>query len=74
MSRVTVALWMLRITWLVLPVAMVPCAADALADRSQAISWVAASGIAHPSTGTVAGKLAKARVATDTVVHVILNK
>jgi len=41
MSRVTAALWMLRITWLVLPVAMVPCAADVLADRSAPVSLVA---------------------------------
>lgn len=51
-----------------------PCPTGATGAQGSAISWVAASGIAHPSTGTVAGKLAKARAATDTVVHVILNK
>jgi hypothetical protein len=30
--------------------------------------------VAHASTGTAAGKLAKARLAADTTVQVILNK
>jgi hypothetical protein len=42
-SRVSVALWLLRVTWLVLPVAMVPCAADALADRSTGVAAVTAA-------------------------------
>lgn len=51
-----------------------PCATGATGAQGSAISWYATSGIAHASTGTAAGKLAKARVATDTSVHVILNK
>lgn len=51
-----------------------PCATGATGAQGSAISWYATSGIAHASTGTAAGKLAKARAATDTTVHVILNK
>jgi hypothetical protein len=42
MSRVTAALWLLRVTWLVLPVVMVPACSDALASRSDGVQWVAA--------------------------------
>lgn len=42
MSRVTAALWLLRVSWLVLPVVMVPPCADALAARSDGVQWVAA--------------------------------
>jgi predicted RecA/RadA family phage recombinase len=51
-----------------------PCATGATGAQGSAISWYATSGIAHASTGTAAGKLAKARLAADTTVHVILNK
>ena len=51
-----------------------PCASGATGAQGSAINWYATSGVAHASTGTAAGKLAKARVAADTSVHVILNK
>lgn len=51
-----------------------PCATGATGAQGSAISWYAVSGVAHASTGTVAGKLAKARAAGDTTVDVILNK
>ena len=51
-----------------------PCATGATGAQGSAINWVAASGVAHASTGVAAGKLAKARAAGDTTVHVILNK
>lgn len=51
-----------------------PCATGATGAQGSAISWYATSGIAHASTGTAAGKLAKARAAGDSTVHVILNK
>jgi len=51
-----------------------PCATGATGAQGSAINWVTASGVAHATTGTAAGKLAKARVAADTSVHVILNK
>ena len=51
-----------------------PCATGATGAQGSAISWYATSGIAHASTGTAAGYLAKARAAGDTTVHVILNK
>lgn len=51
-----------------------PCATGATGAQGSAINWYATSGVAHASTGVAAGKLAKARVADDTTVHVILNK
>ena len=48
-----------------------PCATGA---QGSAINWYAVSGVAHEATGVAAGKLAKARAAADTSVHVILNK
>ena len=51
-----------------------PCASGATGAQGSAINWYATSGVAHASTGAAAGKLAKARVAADTSVHVILNK
>ena len=51
-----------------------PCASGATGAQGSAINWYATSGVAHASTGVAAGKLAKARVAADTTVHVILNK
>lgn len=51
-----------------------PCATGATGAQGSAILWVAASGVADASTGVAAGKLAKARLATDTTVDVILNK
>jgi predicted RecA/RadA family phage recombinase len=51
-----------------------PCATGATGAQGSAISWYAVSGVAHASTGTAAGKLAKARAAGDTTVHVVLNK
>jgi len=51
-----------------------PCATGATGAQGSAILWSAASGIANASTGTTAGKLAKARLATDATVDVILNK
>jgi predicted RecA/RadA family phage recombinase len=51
-----------------------PCATGATGAQGSAISWYAVSGVAHASTGTAAGKLAKARDAGDTTVHVVLNK
>lgn len=51
-----------------------PCATGATGAQGSAINWYATSGVAHASTGTAAGKLAKARVAADTTVHVIINR
>lgn len=51
-----------------------PCATGATGAQGSAINWYATSGVAHASTGVAAGKLAKARGADDTSVHVILNK
>jgi predicted RecA/RadA family phage recombinase len=51
-----------------------PCASGATGAQGSAINWYAVSGVAHASTGVAAGKLAKARLADDTSVHVILNK
>lgn len=51
-----------------------PCASGATGAQGSAINWYATSGVAHASTGVAAGKLAKARGADDTTVHVILNK
>lgn len=51
-----------------------PCATGATGAQGSAINWYATSGVAHASTGVAAGKLAKARLADDTTVHVILNK
>jgi predicted RecA/RadA family phage recombinase len=51
-----------------------PCASGATGAQGSAINWYATSGVAHASTGTTAGKLAKARLVGDTTVQVILNK
>jgi predicted RecA/RadA family phage recombinase len=51
-----------------------PCATGATGAQGDAIKWVAASGVADATTGVAAGKLAKARAAADTSVHVVLNK
>jgi predicted RecA/RadA family phage recombinase len=51
-----------------------PCATGATGAQGSAINWYATSGVAHASTGVAAGKLAKARLADDTEVHVVLNK
>lgn len=51
-----------------------PCASGATGAQGSAINWYATSGVAHASTGTAAGKLAKARLVADTSVHVVLNK
>ena len=51
-----------------------PCPTGATGAQGSAINWYATSGVAHASTGVAAGKLAKARGADDTTVHVILNK
>jgi len=51
-----------------------PCDTGATGAQGSAINWYATSGVAHASTGIAAGKLAKARAAADTSVHVILNK
>lgn len=52
----------------------IPCATGATGAQGSAISYYAVSGVAHASTGTAAGKLAKARLAADTSVQVLLNK
>jgi predicted RecA/RadA family phage recombinase len=49
-----------------------PCATGATAALGDAIKWYAVSGAFHATTGTNAGYLAKARVATDTTVSVLL--
>jgi predicted RecA/RadA family phage recombinase len=51
-----------------------PCATGATGAQGSAINWYATSGVAHASTGVAAGKLAKARLAADASVHVLLNK
>jgi predicted RecA/RadA family phage recombinase len=51
-----------------------PIATGATGAQGSAINWYAVSGVAHASTGVAAGKLAKARLAADTTVQVILNK
>ena len=51
----------------------IPCATGATGAQGSAISYYAVSGVAHASTGTAAGKLAKARLVGDTSVHVLLN-
>lgn len=51
-----------------------PVATGATGDQGSAINWYATSGVAHASTGTTAGKLAKARLVGDTTVQVVLNK
>ena len=51
-----------------------PVATGATGAQGSAINWNATSGVAHASTGTAAGKLAKARLVGDTTVQVILNK
>ena len=52
----------------------IPCATGATGAQGSAISYYATSGVAHASTGTTAGKLAKARLVGDTSVQVLLNK
>jgi predicted RecA/RadA family phage recombinase len=51
-----------------------PCASGATGAQGSAINWYATSGVAHASTGVAAGKLAKARLAADTTVDVVINK
>jgi predicted RecA/RadA family phage recombinase len=51
-----------------------PVATGATGAQGSAISWYETSGVAHASTGTVAGKLAKARLVGDTTVQVLLNR
>lgn len=48
------------------------CATGATAAAGSSIRWNATSGVFHESTGTVAGYLARARVATDSTVQVLL--
>jgi predicted RecA/RadA family phage recombinase len=55
-------------------VAEMPCASGATGAQGSAINWYATSGVAHASTGVAAGKLAKARLAADTSVHVLINR
>lgn len=50
-----------------------PCHSGATAAQGSLINWYATSSIAHASTGVAAGYLAKARVATDTSVHILLD-
>lgn len=52
----------------------IACATGATGAQGSAISYYEVSGVAHASTGTAAGKLAKARLVGDTSVQVILNK
>jgi len=52
----------------------IPVATGATGAQGSAISYYATSGVAHASTGTTAGVLAKARLVGDTSVHVLLNK
>lgn len=54
-------------------VVFIPCATGATGAQGSAIKYYATSGIAHASTGVYAGRLAAARVATDTTVKVLLN-
>lgn len=49
-----------------------PCLTGATGAQGSAIKWYATSGVFHDSTGTNAGYLAKARVAADTTVSVLL--
>lgn len=51
-----------------------PVATGATGAQGSAINWYATSGVAHASTGTAAGYLAKARLVGDTEVHVVINK
>lgn len=51
-----------------------PCATGATGAQGSSINWYATSGVAHASTGTAAGYLAKARLVGDTEVHVVINK
>ena len=51
-----------------------PVATGATGAQGSAINWYAVSGVAHASTGVVAGKLAKPRLVGDTTVHVNVNK
>jgi predicted RecA/RadA family phage recombinase len=51
-----------------------PVATGATGAQGSAINWNATSGVAHASTGVAAGKLAKARAAGDTSVHVLINR
>jgi len=51
-----------------------PVATGATGAQGSAINWYAVSGVAHASTGVAAGKLAKARVAGDATVQVLINR
>jgi len=48
------------------------CLTGATGAQGSAIKYYAVSGVFHDTTGTNAGYLAKARVATDTSVDVLL--
>jgi len=54
-------------------VVALPCATGATGAQGSVVFYSTASGIANASTGTYAGKLASARVATDVNVQVLLN-
>lgn len=49
-----------------------PCATGVTGAMGSAIKWYATSGVFHDTTGTNAGYLAKARVAADSTVSVLL--
>lgn len=53
-------------------VVRLPCATGATGAVGSTIRWYAVSGVAHATTGTLAGYLALARAATDTTVEVFL--
>jgi predicted RecA/RadA family phage recombinase len=50
-----------------------PVATGSTGAQGSAINWYAASGVADATTGVAAGVLAKARLAADATVHVLLN-
>jgi predicted RecA/RadA family phage recombinase len=49
-----------------------PCLAGATGAQGSLIRWHSTTGVFHDTTGTSAGYLARARVATDTIVQVLL--
>lgn len=49
-----------------------PCLTGATGAQGAVIKWYSTSGVFHDTTGTNAGYLAKARVAADTTVSVLL--
>jgi predicted RecA/RadA family phage recombinase len=54
-------------------VVALPCTTGATGAQGSVVFYSTATGIANATTGTYAGKLAAARVATDTTVKVLLN-